>query len=107
MTTYFTADTHFNHLNILAFEPDARPFADVTAMNGGGGKCLSAIGMKPFLLRTLCGTLGDGNHGRLSEWSGRNAVGLMVARCSSLETMTAFSLVQKPGYVGEVDAFLP
>ena len=29
----FTADCHFNHLNILKYEPNSRPFADVTEMN--------------------------------------------------------------------------
>lgn len=30
---FLTSDTHFNHLNILAYEPVSRPFANVEEMN--------------------------------------------------------------------------
>ena len=30
---FLTSDTHFNHLNILAYEPKSRPFASVEEMN--------------------------------------------------------------------------
>lgn len=30
---YFTSDCHFNHLNILNFEPNSRPFSNVKEMN--------------------------------------------------------------------------
>ena len=30
---YFTSDCHFNHKNILAYEPESRPFATIEEMN--------------------------------------------------------------------------
>lgn len=30
---YFTSDCHFNHKNILAYEPESRPFASIEEMN--------------------------------------------------------------------------
>ena len=30
---YFISDTHFNHHNILSYEPESRPFADIHGMN--------------------------------------------------------------------------
>lgn len=30
---FLTSDTHFNHLNILSYEPESRPFANVEEMN--------------------------------------------------------------------------
>lgn len=30
---WFTSDLHFNHLNILKYEPESRPFADIYEMN--------------------------------------------------------------------------
>lgn len=30
---YFTSDTHFNHLNVLAYEPESRPFSNIEEMN--------------------------------------------------------------------------
>lgn len=33
MTTFVTADTHFFHKNILKYQPDERPFADIEEMN--------------------------------------------------------------------------
>lgn len=30
---WFTSDQHFNHANILKYEPETRPFASVAAMN--------------------------------------------------------------------------
>ena len=30
---YFISDTHFNHHNILSYEPESRPFTDIHRMN--------------------------------------------------------------------------